>query len=76
MSRQRIGRLRRYISLSLFRWRSGFYTFCSDCSGRPAQIMQRFIEGEERNQVRLFPVCVEDYVGEGNPVRVVDVFVD
>jgi transposase len=38
--------------------------------------MKRFIEGEGRNQVTLFPVCVEDYVDEDNPVRVVDVFVD
>jgi hypothetical protein len=38
--------------------------------------MKRFIEGEERNQVTLFPVCIEDYVGEDNPVRVVDVFVE
>ena len=38
--------------------------------------MKRFIEGEPRTQVTLFPVCVEDYVGEDNPVRVIDVFVD
>jgi transposase len=38
--------------------------------------MARFIEGENRQQAQLFPECLEDYVGEGNPVRVVDVFVD
>jgi transposase len=38
--------------------------------------MKRFIEGEPRGQVTLFPVCVEDYVGEDNPVRVIEVFVD
>ena len=38
--------------------------------------MKRFIEGEPRTQVTLFPVCVEDYVGEDNAVRVVDVFVE
>jgi transposase len=38
--------------------------------------MTRFIEGEGRSQVTLFPVCVEDYVGEDNPARVIDVFVD
>jgi transposase len=38
--------------------------------------MTRFIEGEGRSQVTPFPLCVEDYVGEDNPVRVVDVFVD
>ena len=38
--------------------------------------MKRFIEGEDRNQSTLFPECLEDYITEDNPVRVVDVFVD
>ena len=38
--------------------------------------MKRFIEGEQRTQVTLLPACVDDYVSEDNPVRVVDVFVD
>ncbi len=38
--------------------------------------MKRFIEGEDRNQSTLFPECLEDYIAEDNPVRVVDVFVD
>ena len=38
--------------------------------------MARFIGGENRQQAQLFAECLEDYVGEGNPVRVVDVFVD
>jgi transposase len=38
--------------------------------------MKRFIEGEDRHQVTLLPECLDDYVGEDNPVRVVDVFVD
>ncbi len=38
--------------------------------------MKRFIRGAERNQVTLLPECLEDYVAEDNPVRVVDVFVD
>ena len=38
--------------------------------------MKRFIEGEDRSQVTLLPECLDDYVGEDNPVRVVDVFVD
>ena len=38
--------------------------------------MKRFIEGEDRNQVTLLPECLDDFVGEDNPVRVVDVFVD
>jgi transposase len=38
--------------------------------------MKRFIEGTDRSQSTLFPECVEDWVGENNPVRVIDVFVD
>ena len=38
--------------------------------------MKRFIEGEERSQVTLLPECLDDYIAEDNPVRVVDVFVD
>ena len=38
--------------------------------------MKRFIEGEERTQITLMPECVEDYVAEDNPVRVVEAFVN
>jgi transposase len=38
--------------------------------------MKRFIEGDDRLQVTLLPECLDDYVGEDNPVRVVDVFID
>ncbi|KEX93577.1 transposase [Pseudomonas putida] len=38
--------------------------------------MKRFIEGEARTQVTLLLECLDDYVTEENPVRVVDVFVD
>jgi len=38
--------------------------------------MKRFVEGEERSQSTLFPERLDDYVGEDNSVRVVDVFVD
>jgi hypothetical protein len=38
--------------------------------------MKRFIEGEDRNQITLFPERLEDYVGDDNPVRVVDAFVE
>jgi len=38
--------------------------------------MKRFIEGEDRNQSTLFPECLEDYIAEDNPVRIIDVFVD
>src|SRR2546426_12650286 len=38
--------------------------------------MKRFVEGEDRNQVTLLPECLDDYVVEDNPVRVIDVFID
>ncbi len=38
--------------------------------------MKRFVEGVERGQSTLFPECLEDWIGEDNPVRVIDVFVD
>src|ERR1700682_293217 len=38
--------------------------------------MKRFIEGEDRTQVALLPECLDDYVDQDNPVRVVEVFVD
>ena len=37
--------------------------------------MGRFIEGTDRGQNTLFPECLEDWVGEDNPVRAIDVFV-
>ena len=38
--------------------------------------MKRFIEGMDRGQSTLFPECLEDWVHDDNPVRVIDVFVD
>ncbi len=38
--------------------------------------MKHHIEGWDRRQSFLLPECVDDYVGEDNPVRVVDAFVD
>jgi hypothetical protein len=38
--------------------------------------MKRFVEGADREQSTLFPECLEDWVDENNPVRVIDVFVD
>src|SRR5437016_13279704 len=38
--------------------------------------MRRFVEGVDRGQSTLFPDCLEDWIGEDNPVRVIDVFVD
>jgi transposase len=38
--------------------------------------MKRFVEGQDRRQLILLPDCLGDYVGEDNPVRVVDAFID
>jgi transposase len=38
--------------------------------------MKRFVEGVDRGQGTLFPDRLEDWIGEDNPVRVIDVFVD
>jgi transposase len=38
--------------------------------------MGRFIEGADRRQATLLPETIDDYVGEENPVRVIDAFVD
>jgi transposase len=38
--------------------------------------MGRFVEGEDRAQQVLLPPSLEDYVGEDNPVRVVDAYID
>src|SRR4030088_295863 len=38
--------------------------------------MKRFIQGADRSQVTLLPECLDDYLAEDNPVRVVDAFVD
>jgi transposase len=38
--------------------------------------MKRFVEGMDRGQSTLFPECLEDWIGEDNPVRVIDVFVE
>jgi transposase len=38
--------------------------------------MKRFIEGQDRAQSILLPECLDDFVDEDNPVRVIDAFVD
>ncbi len=38
--------------------------------------MKRFVEGADRGQGSLFPERLDDWIGDENPVRVVDVFVD
>src|SRR4026208_358562 len=38
--------------------------------------MKRFVDGVDRGQSTLFPECLEDWINEDNPVRVIDVFVE
>ena len=38
--------------------------------------MNRFIEGADRAQSTLLPECLDDWIDESNPVRVIDAFVE
>jgi len=38
--------------------------------------MKRFIQGDSREQATLLPERLDDYIGEDNPIRVVDAFVE
>jgi transposase len=38
--------------------------------------MGRFVAGLDRSQTTLFPECLDDWIDEDNPVRVVDAFVE
>jgi transposase len=38
--------------------------------------MKRFVAGADRGQSTLLPECLADWVDGGNPVRVIDAFVD
>jgi transposase len=39
-------------------------------------MMKGFVQGSDRQQTTLLPECLDNWVGESNPVRAVDVFVD
>jgi hypothetical protein len=36
--------------------------------------MKRYVEGTDRGQATLFPECLKDWIGENNPVQVIDFF--
>jgi transposase len=38
--------------------------------------MKRFVEGEDRRQSTLLPECLDDFVADDNPVRVIEAFID
>jgi transposase len=40
------------------------------------KLMRRFVEQADRGQSTLLPECLDDFIDEGNPVRVIEVFVD
>src|SRR5438132_8609089 len=47
--------------------------FSGDSAG---DLMRRFVEQADRGQCTLLPECLDDFIDESNPVRVIDVFVD
>jgi transposase len=38
--------------------------------------MKRFVTGQSRGQATLFPECLDDFIDEDNPVRVIDAFIE
>jgi transposase len=38
--------------------------------------MMRSVEEADRRQWTLLPECLDDFIAESNPVRVIDVFID
>ena len=38
--------------------------------------MKRFVAGSDRTQSTLLPECLDDFIDESNPVRVIDAFID
>jgi hypothetical protein len=38
--------------------------------------MGRFVEGADRSQTTLLPECLDDFIAEDNPVRIIDAFVE
>jgi transposase len=36
----------------------------------------KYIDGQDRGQITLLPDCIEDFIGQDNPVRVIDAFID
>ena len=53
----------------------GYSVFGGGLYGR-GFLMKRFVEGVDRRQSILFPDRLEDWIGEDNPVRAIDVFID
>jgi transposase len=39
-------------------------------------LMKRFIEGANRSHAVILPECLDDYISDDNPVRVIEAFVE
>lgn len=37
--------------------------------------MSRYVAGQDRQQVTLLPECLDDFIAEDNPVRMIDALV-
>ena len=55
------------------RSRCGRFAYCERSE---VVSMTRYIEGSDRRQAFLLPECLDDYVCEDNPIRVIEAFVD
>jgi transposase len=38
--------------------------------------MKRFVEAVDRSQMTLFPECLDDFIDDEHPVKLIDAFVD
>ncbi len=60
-----------YLLVTQAVWKRGS---CYDSLVRSREgLMKRFVEGVDRSQGTLFPDHLEDWVGDDNPVRAIDV---
>src|SRR3954454_13965363 len=61
-------------------WLSNWHTEHAEQYDSPAiwpeESMTRFVVGDDRGQSTLLPERLDDYLGEDNPVRAVDIFID
>lgn len=39
-------------------------------------LMKRFVAGADRSQMTFLPECLDDWVGDDNPVHVIEAFVE
>src|SRR5215470_2721502 len=49
---------------------------CYDSLMILGELMGRFVEETDRGQSTLLPECLDDFIDESNPVRVIDAFVE